>query len=140
MKKIAYFFLLLVCMTSCSYRYDKLKLIAGDSCQYWYKPTPDSLGKTKYYIYFDRTGKRVILEEGYSDKRYYLYDGDDVAYCSAWSLKNDTIIIWGKKERILTVICDSIIVTEDKEHHIIDTLHKVTNSSLIKKLRQVPIP
>ena len=92
------------------------------------------------YIYFDRKGKRVILEERYCDKKCYIYDCGDVYYEPKWKLKNDTIIILGIKERKLTIISDSVIVTEDKEHHISDTLYKVTNPQLLKKLKKVPIP
>ena len=115
-------------------------IIAGNNCQYWYKASPDSFGKTRYYIYFDRKGKRVILEERYCDKKCYIYDCGDVYYEPKWKLKNDTVIIWGIKERKLTIISDSVIVTEDKEHHISDTLYKVTNPQLLKKLKKVPIP
>ena len=140
MKKIVYILLLIISIISCSIVDDKNRLIAGDSCQYWYKPSPDSLGKTKYYIYLDRKGKRIFLEERFFDKKCYLYDGGDVYYEPTWSLINDTIIMWGKKERILSVLSDSIIVLEDKEWNIVDTLYKVTNPHLLKKLQEVPIP
>ena len=141
MKKTVYFMLFIICFMSCSNGLDRNEfIIAGNNCQYWYKASPDSFGKTRYYIYFDRKGKRVILEERYCDKKCYIYDCGDVYYEPKWKLKNDTIIIWGIKERKLTIISDSVIVTEDKEHHISDTLYKVTNPQLLKKLKKVPIP
>ena len=114
MKKTVYFMLFIICFMSCSNGLDRNEfIIAGNNCQYWYKASPDSFGKTRYYIYFDRKGKRVILEERYCDKKCYIYDCGDVYYEPKWKLKNDTIIIWGIKERKLTIISDSVIVTED---------------------------
>lgn len=142
MKKVLFsvLFLIFILVFSCSKGLNRERLIAGDSCQYWYKPTPDSLGKTKYYIYLDLKGKRVFLEERFFDKKCYLYDGGDVYYKKSWSLRNDTIIMWGDKERKLSIISDSVIVLEDKEWNIVDTLYKVTNPHLLKKLQEVKIP
>ena len=140
MKKIVYIVLAVIFIISCSKGRDVKQLIAGDSCQYWYKPTPDSLGKTKYYVYLDLRGKRVFLEERYFDKKCYLYDGGDVYYKQSWSLINDSIIMWGDKERKLSIISDSVIALEDKKWNIFDTLYKVTNPHLLKKLQEVKIP
>ena len=78
MKQIVYISFFLLCVISCSKRYDKVRLIAGDSYQYWFCVNSDSDVKTKFYIYFDRKGKKYTIEERYSDKKCYLYDGGDV--------------------------------------------------------------
>ena len=140
MKKIVYIVLVVICAMSCSKGYDINQLIAGDSCQYWFWPTADSTVKTKFYIYFDRRERMFLLEERYLNKKINLYDGEDVAYYPIWSLNNDSIITWFGRERKLTIISDTFIITKDKEWNIVDTLYKVTNPHLLKKLQEVKIP
>ena len=125
---------------SCSKGYDRVQLIAGDSCQYWFCVNSDPMVKTKFYMYFDRKGKRVILEERYADKKCYLYDGGDVEYIPTWSLVNDSVIKMGKLNRKLTIVNDTFLIITTGENHWVDTLYKVTDPHLLKKLKEVPIP
>lgn len=140
MKKIIYIVLLLLLISSCSTGYDNARLIAGDSCQFWFWPTADSIVKAKFYIYFNRKGKMFLLKERFHNKEISLYDGGDVAYYPKWSLKNDSIITWFGRDRKLSVINDTVIVTKDEEWQCVDTLYKVTDTSLLKKLQEVKIP
>ena len=140
MKQIVYISLFLLGVMSCSKGYDRVELIAGDSCQYWYHANSDPYIKTKYFWFFDRKGKRVILEERYADKKCYLYDGGDVEYIPTWSLVNDSVIEMGGLNRKLTIVNDTFLIITTDEFHWVDTLYKVTDPHLLKKLREVPIP
>ena len=140
MRKIVYIVLAVIFIISCSKGRDVKQLIAGDSCQYWFWPTADSQVKTKFYIYFDQKGRMFLLEERHLNKKIALYDGEDVAYYPTWSLNNDSIITWFGRDRKLTVISDTFIITKDKEWNIVDTLYKVSNPHLLKKLQEVKIP
>ena len=140
MKQIVYISLFLLCVMSCSKGYDRVELIAGDSCQYWFCVNSDPMVKTKFYMYFDRKGKRVILEERYADKKCYLYDGGDVEYIPTWSLVNDSVIKMGKLNRKLTIVNDTFLIITTDEDRWVDTLYKVTDPHLLKKLQEVPIP
>ena len=140
MRQIVYRSLFLLGVMSCSKGYDRVKLIAGDSCQYWYHPHSDPDVKTKYFWFFDRKGKRVILEERYADKKCYLYDGGDVEYIPTWSLVNDSVIRMGGFNRKLTIVNDTFLIITTDEDHWVDTLYKVTDPHLLKKLQEVPIP
>ena len=86
MKQIVYISLFLLGVMSCSKGYDRVELIAGDSCQYWYHANSDPYIKTKFYIYFDRKGKMYTPAERYADKKCYLYEIDDVEVIPTWSL------------------------------------------------------
>jgi hypothetical protein len=125
---------------SCSGGYDVNRLIAGDSCQYWHVLTPDSEGKTKFFYYFDRKGKWILLIESYADKKCYLFDGGDVAYTPTWFLKNDSVINIGEFDRRIEVVNDTFLIIATEEYHWVDTLYKVTDPQLLKKLKEVPIP
>ena len=140
MKQIVYISLLLLCVMSCSKGYDRVDLIAGDSCQYWYRAHFDPNVKTKFYIYFDRKGKKYTLEERYADKKCYLHDGGDVVVIPTWSLVNDSVIKMGGLNRKLTIVNDTFLIITTGENHWVDTLYKVTDPHLLKKLREVPIP
>ena len=140
MKQIVYISLLLLCVMSCSKGYDRVELIAGDSCQYWYRAHFDPNVKTKFYIYFDRKGKKYTLEERYADKKCYLYEIDDVEVIPTWSLVNDSVIEMGGLNRKLTIVNDTFLIITTDEFHWVDTLYKVTDSHLLKKLQEVPIP
>ena len=140
MKQIVYISLFLLGVMSCSKGYDRVELIAGDSCQYWYHANSDPYIKTKYFWFFDRKGKRVILEERYADKKCYLYDGGDVEYIPTWSLVNDSVIELGGLNRKLTIVNDTFLIITTDEFHWVDTLYKVTDPHLLKKLQEVPIP
>ena len=124
----------------CSKGYDRVKLIAGDSCQYWYYAHFDPGVKTKFYIYFDRKGKKYTIEERYADKKCYLHDGGDVVVIPTWSLVNDSVIKMGGLNRKLTIVNDTFLIITTGENHWVDTLYKVTDPHLLKKLQEVPIP
>ena len=124
----------------CSKGYDRVELIAGDSCQYWYYANSDPDIKTKFYIYFDRKGKKYTLEERYADKKCYLHDGGDVVVIPTWSLVNDSVIEMGGLNRKLTIVNDTFLIITTDEFHWVDTLYKVTDPHLLKKLREVRIP
>ena len=125
---------------SCSKGYDRVKLIAGDSCQYWYYAHFDPDVKTKFYFYFDRKGKLYSIEERYADKKFYLHEIDDVETIPTWSLVNDSVIELGGLNRHLTVVNDTFLIITTDEFHWVDTLYKVTDPHLLKKLQEVPIP
>ena len=124
----------------CSKGYDRVKLIAGDSCQYWYYANSDPDIKTKFYMYFDRKGKKYTLEERYADKKCYLYDGGDVVFTPRWSLVNDSVIKLGDFNWKLKIVNDTFLIVTFDKFHWVDTLYKVTDSHLLKKLQEVPIP
>ena len=126
--------------SSCSKGYDRVKLIAGDSCQYWYYANSDPDIKTKFYMYFDCKGKKYTLEERYADKKCYLYEIDDVEVIPTWSLVNDSVIEMGGLNRKLTIVNDTFLIITTDEFHWVDTLYKVTDPHLLKKLQEVPIP
>lgn len=140
MKQIVYISFFLLCVISCSMGNDRVKLIAGDSCHYWYHANSDSMDNTKYYYYFNRKGKCVILEERYADKKCYLYDGDDADYIPTWSLVNDSVINMGGLDRDLKIVNDTFLIITTNKYHWVDTLYKVTDTSLLKKLQEVKIP
>ena len=140
MQKVYISLFIVVLFSCCSKGYDRVKLIAGDSCQYWYYANSDPYVKTKSYMYFDRKGKCVALEERYADKKCYLYDGGDVEYIPTWSLVNDSVIELGGLNRHLTVVNDTFLIITTDEFHWVDTLYKVTDPHLLKKLQEVPIP
>ena len=124
----------------CSKGYDRVRLIAGDSCQYWYYANSDPDIKTKFYIYFDRKGKKYTIEERYADMKCYLHDGGDVVVIPTWSLVNDSVIEMGGLNRKLTIVNDTFLIITTDEFHWVDTLYKVTDPHLLKKLQEVPIP
>ena len=124
----------------CSKGYDRVRLIAGDSCQYWYYANSDPDIKTKFYMYFDCKGKKYTLEERYADKKCYLYEIDDVEVIPTWSLVNDSVIEMGGLNRKLTIVNDTFLIITTDEFHWVDTLYKVTDPHLLKKLQEVPIP
>ena len=140
MKQIVYISLLLLCVMSCSKGYDRVELIAGDSCQYWYYAHFDPYIKTKFYMYFDRKGKMYTLAERYADKKCYLHDGGDVVVIPTWSLVNDSVIEMGGLNRKLTIVNDTFLIITTDKFHWVDTLYKVTDPHLLKKLQEVPIP
>ena len=140
MQKVYISLFIVLLFSSCSKGYDRVKLIAGDSCQYWYYANSDPDVKTKYFWFFDRKGKCVTLEERYADKKCYLYDGGDVEYIPTWSLVNDSVIELGGLNRHLTVVNDTFLIITTDEFHWVDTLYKVTDPHLLKKLREVRIP
>lgn len=141
MKQIVYIIFFLSCVMSCSKGYDRLKLIAGDSCQYWYHVNTDPMDNTKYFWYFDREGKFVILEQRYADKKCYLYEIDDVEYIPTWHLVNDSVVNVCGLNHDLTIVNDTfIIITAHNKFHWVDTLYKVTDPHLLKNLQEVPIP
>ena len=115
-------------------------MIAGDSCQYWYYAHFDPGVKTKFYIYFDRKGKRYTIEERYADKKCYLHDTEDVVVIHTWSLVNDSVIEMGGLNRKLTIVNDTFLIITTDEFHWVDTLYKVTDPHLLKKLQEVRIP
>ena len=86
MQKVYISLFIVLLFSCCSKGYDRVELIAGDSCQYWYRAHFDPNVKTKFYIYFDRKGKKYTLEERYADKKCYLYEIDDVEVIPTWSL------------------------------------------------------
>ena len=140
MRQIVYISLFLLGVMSCSKGYDRVKLIAGDSCQYWYYAHFDPYIKTKYYMYFDRKWKNYTIEERYADKKFYLYDGGDVVFTPRWSLVNDSVIKLGDFNWKLNIVNDTFLIVTFDKFHWVDTLYKVTDPHLLKKLREVPIP
>ena len=140
MKQIVYISLFLLGVMSCSKGYDRVKLIAGDSCQYWYYANSDPDIKTKFYMYFDRKGKKYTIEERYADNKCYLYDGGDVVFTPRWSLVNDSVIKLGDFNWKLTIVNDTFLIVTFDKFHWVDTLYKVTDPHLLKKLQEVPIP
>lgn len=140
MKKIVYIVLAVIFIISCSKGRDVKQLIAGDSCQYWYVLTPDSEGKTKFFYYFNRSGKWIALEESYRDKKIRLPEMDDVICEPTWMLRNDTVISMGGLDRSLEIINDTFLIITADKYHLVDTLYKVTNPHLLKKLQEVKIP
>ena len=125
---------------SCSKGYDRVELIAGDSCQYWFCVNSDPMVKTKYFYYFSREGKWEGLEERYADKKCYLYEVDDVVVTSRWSLVNDSVIRLGDLNWKLKIVNDTFLIVTFDKFHWVDTLYKVTDPHLLKKLQEVPIP
>ena len=140
MQKVYISLFIVVLFSCCSKGYDRVELIAGDSCQYWYRAHFDPNVKTKFYIYFDRKGKKYTLEERYADKKCYLHDGGDVVVIPTWSLVNDSVIKLGGFNRKLTIVNDTFLIITTGENHWVDTLYKVTDPHLLKKLREVRIP
>ena len=140
MQKVYISLFIVLLFSCCSKGYDRVELIAGDSCQYWYYANSDPDIKTKFYIYFDRKGKNYTLEERYADKKCYLHDGGDVVVIPTWSLVNDSVIEMGGLNRKLTIVNDTFLIITTDEFHWVDTLYKVTDSHLLKKLQEVPIP
>jgi len=140
MKQIVYISLFLLGVMSCSKGYDRVKLIAGDSCQYWYYAHFDPDVKTKFYFYFDRKGKLYSIEERYADKKFYLHEIDDVETIPTWSLVNDSVIEMGGLNWKLNIVNDTFLIVTYDEFHWVDTLYKVTDPHLLKKLQEVPIP
>ena len=140
MQKVYISLFIVVLFSCCSKGYDRVELIAGDSCQYWYYANSDPDIKTKFYIYFDRRGKKYTLEERYADKKCYLYEIDDVEVIPTWSLVNDSVIKMGGLNRKLTIVNDTFLIITTDEFHWVDTLYKVTDPHLLKKLQEVPIP
>ncbi|SEE58148.1 hypothetical protein SAMN04487828_2225 [Prevotella sp. lc2012] len=140
MQKVYISLFIVLLFSSCSKGYDRVELIAGDSCQYWFCVNSDPMVKTKFYMYFDRKGKRVILEERYADKKCYLYDGGDVEYIPTWSLVNDSVIKMGNLNWKLNIVNDTFLIITTDEDRWVDTLYKVTDPHLLKKLREVRIP
>ena len=140
MRQIVYISLFLLGVMSCSKGYDRVKLIAGDSCQYWYYAHFDPYIKTKYYMYFDRKWKNYTIEERYADKKFYLYDGGDVVFTPRWSLVNDSVIKLGDFNWKLNIVNDTFLIVTFDKFHWVDTLYKVTDPHLLKKLQEVPIP
>ncbi|SEE58108.1 hypothetical protein, partial [Prevotella sp. lc2012] len=134
MKQIVYISLFLLGVMSCSKGYDRVELIAGDSCQYWYYAHFDPYIKTKFYMYFDRKGKMYTLAERYADKKCYLYEIDDVVVTPRWSLVNDSVIKMGDLNWKLNIVNDTFLIVTYDEFHWVDTLYKVTDPHLLKKL------
>ena len=140
MQKVYISLFIVLLFSSCSKGYDRVELIAGDSCQYWYHANSDPYVKTKYFWFFDRKGKCVTLEERYADKKCYLHDTEDVVVIHTWSLVNDSVIELGGLNRHLTVVNDTFLIITTDEFHWVDTLYKVTDPHLLKKLQEVRIP
>ena len=140
MQKVYISLFIVLLFSSCSKGYDRVKLIAGDSCQYWYYANFDPGVKTKFYIYFDRKGKRYTIEERYADKKCYLHDTEDVVVIHTWSLVNDSVIKMGDFNWKLNIVNDTFLIVTYDEFHWVDTLYKVTDPHLLKKLQEVPIP
>lgn len=144
MKKIVYFVFAVIFIISCSKGRDVKQLIAGDSCQYWYHVNADSEVKTKFFYYFNRSGKWIALEESYRDKKIRLPEMDDdiceVICEPTWMLRNDTVISMGGLDRSLEIINDTFLIITTDKYHWTDTLYKVTNPHLLKKLQEVKIP
>ena len=140
MQKVYISLFIVLLFSCCSKGYDRVELIAGDSCQYWYYANSDPDIKTKFYIYFDRKGKKYTIEERYADKKCYLHDGGDVVVIPTWSLVNDSVIEMGGLNRKLTIVNDTFLIITTDEFHWVDTLYKVTDPHLLKKLKEVPIP
>ena len=140
MQKVYISLFIVLLFSCCSKGYDRVKLIAGDSCQYWYRAHFDPNVKTKFYIYFDRKGKKYTIEERYADKKCYLHDGGDVVVIPTWSLVNDSVIEMGGLNRKLTIVNDTFLIITTDKFHWVDTLYKVTDPHLLKKLQEVPIP
>ena len=140
MQKVYISLFIVLLFSCCSKGYDRVELIAGDSCQYWYRAHFDPNVKTKFYIYFDRKGKKYTIEERYADKKCYLHDGGDVVVIPTWSLVNDSVIEMGGLNRKLTIVNDTFLIITTDEFHWVDTLYKVTDPHLLKKLQEVPIP
>ena len=140
MQKVYISLFIVVLFSCCSKGYDRVRLIAGDSCQYWYYANSDPDIKTKFYMYFDCKGKKYTLEERYADKKCYLYEIDDVEVIPTWSLVNDSVIEMGGLNRHLTVVNDTFLIITTDEFHWVDTLYKVTDPHLLKKLQEVRIP
>ena len=140
MQKVYISLFIVLLFSCCSKGYDRVELIAGDSCQYWYYANSDPDIKTKFYIYFDRKGKKYTLEERYADKKCYLYEIDDVEVIPTWSLVNDSVIEMGGLNRKLTIVNDTFLIITTDKFHWVDTLYKVTDPHLLKKLQEVPIP
>ena len=140
MQKVYISLFIVLLFSCCSKGYDRVKLIAGDSCQYWYRAHFDPYGKTKYFFYFSREGKWEGLEERYADKKCYLYDGGDVVVTSTWSLVNDSVIRMGDLNWKLKIVNDTFLIVTFDKFHWVDTLYKVTDPHLLKKLQEVPIP
>ena len=140
MQKVYISLFIVLLFSCCSKGYDRVELIAGDSCQYWYYANSDPDIKTKFYIYFDRKGEKYTLEERYANKKCYLHDGGDVVVIPTWSLVNDSVIELGGLNRHLTVVNDTFLIITTDEFHWVDTLYKVTDPHLLKKLREVRIP
>lgn len=93
-----------------------------------------------YFCYFNRDGKWIVLEESYRDKTIRLSEMDDVVCNPIWKLKSDSVINLGGLDRRLEVVNDTFIIVRAEEYHWIDTLYKVTNPNLLKKLKEVQIP
>ena len=140
MQKVYISLFIVVLFSCCSKGYDRVRLIAGDSCQYWYYANSDPDVKTKFYIYFDRKGKKYTLEERYADKKCYLHEIDDVVVTPRWSLVNDSVIKMGVLNWKLNIVNDTFLIVTYDEFHWVDTLYKVTDPHLLKKLREVRIP
>ena len=140
MQKVYISLFIVLLFSCCSKGYDRVKLIAGDSCQYWYYANSDPDIKTKYYMYFDRKWKNYTIEERYADKKFYLYDGGDVVFTPRWSLVNDSVIKLGDFNWKLNIVNDTFLIVTFDKFHWVDTLYKVTDPHLLKKLREVPIP
>ena len=140
MQKVYISLFIVLLFSCCSKGYDRVKLIAGDSCQYWYYAHFDPGVKTKFYIYFDRKGKKYTLEERYADKKCYLHEIDDVVVTPRWSLVNDSVIKMGVLNWKLNIVNDTFLIVTYDEFHWVDTLYKVTDPHLLKKLKEVPIP
>ena len=140
MQKVYISLFIVLLFSCCSKGYDRVELIAGDSCQYWYYANSDPDIKTKYYMYFDRKWKNYTIEERYADKKFYLYDGGDVVFTPRWSLVNDSVIKLGDFNWKLNIVNDTFLIVTFDKFHWVDTLYKVTDPHLLKKLQEVPIP
>ena len=80
------------------------------------------------------------LAERYADKKCYLYEIDDVVVTPRWSLVNDSVIKMGDLNWKLNIVNDTFLIVTYDEFHWVDTLYKVTDPHLLKKLREVRIP
>ena len=68
---------------------------------------------------------------------------DCVLFNNAYSSldrNTNSVIELGGFNRKLTIVNDTFLIITTDEFHWVDTLYKVTDPHLLKKLKEVPIP
>jgi len=96
--RIALLVLLIVALNSCNQKKTTESLITNGYYKYWLVVRDTSeKSKAQNFYYFDKNGKWLVFQRGFSKKTFNKLDRGDVYFIETWKLINDSSVDIGTR-------------------------------------------
>ena len=138
MRSNALVILLVTLLASCAEKKDTFDLITNGNYKYWLVvKNPSEKSKAQNFYYFDKNGKWLVFQRGYSKKNFYKLDRGDVYFIETWKLLDDSTVDIGTRPYHIDKITESEFINIDRTENYRQKLISAPDSLIPEKYRRL---